>query len=88
MVGGEFRGKKFQRDESAEPGVLGFIDDAHSAGANKTNDFVRTQEGACAQRHAARIIQRGGAGTRHAPAKVLWTELEVVHNVGIKSRKR
>ena len=39
-VAGEIFGEKFQRDETAELGVFGFVDDAHSAAAEFFQDAV------------------------------------------------
>ena len=39
-VAGEIFGEKFQRDETAELGVFGFVDDAHSAAAEFFEDAV------------------------------------------------
>ena len=39
-VAGKIFGEKFQRDETAELGVFGFIDDAHSAAAELFQDAV------------------------------------------------
>ena len=37
---GHFVGKKFQRDEAVQLGVLGFVDDAHTAAAQFFDDAV------------------------------------------------
>ena len=36
----QFRRQKFQRDEAMQPGVLGFVDDAHAAAAQLLEDAV------------------------------------------------
>ena len=40
MILGEVVGEKFESDEAAEAGVLGFVDDAHSAAAKLLDDSV------------------------------------------------
>jgi hypothetical protein len=40
LVAGNFVGKKFQRDETLEPRVFGFVDDAHASAAEILDDAV------------------------------------------------
>jgi hypothetical protein len=39
-VFGHVSGQKFERNETMEPGVLGFVDDAHSATAQAFQDAI------------------------------------------------
>ena len=76
VLGDVFR-KKFQRDVTAEPRVLGFIDDAHASAAKFFDDGVvgnRTTDNGGSIRHSPRsLLQPLYTGncprpvTRHTP---------------------
>ena len=46
-IGRQRLGQDFHRDEPIEPGVAGFVDLAHAAGAERAEDFVRSETRTC-----------------------------------------
>ena len=50
-VGREVSGKYLDRDDAIEPGVAGPVDFAHPAGAERRNDFIRTETSPRSKRH-------------------------------------
>ena len=50
-IGGKMRGQDLDRDESIELGIERPVYLAHAAGAERRDDFVRSETGSCGQRH-------------------------------------
>ena len=61
---GEADGADLEGDGAVEASVAGFLDVAHSAGADGSDDFVGSQPGLCGQRHRQHIpeLLRGSWG--------------------------
>jgi hypothetical protein len=61
---GEADGADLEGNGAVEASVAGFLDVAHSAGANGSDDFVGSQPGLCGQRHRQHIpeLLRGSWG--------------------------
>ena len=51
-------GQDLERDVTIELGVAGAVDLAHSAGADGTEDFVRTKTSSAGERHARGVYVR------------------------------
>src|SRR5437660_6755345 len=63
---GETLRQEFDRDIARKPRVARFVDFAHAAGAERRDDFVRTEATARLKRHveSRRIIRRPGSATK------------------------
>ncbi len=65
-VAGKMRGQDLYRDDAIQAGVAGAVHLAHAPGADRREDFVRTEPGSGVDRHAAgaRAIMPQNAGRR------------------------
>jgi hypothetical protein len=61
VIGGELRRDDFEGDVAAKLGVARAIDFAHSANAERRENFVRAELGDCWERHSRRIMQKRSA---------------------------